>query len=89
MNKVILSGGLAHRLIKLGHYLVDVRAKRENGNESTFVFYVDKWFNDDVTHCMNDKAGDELILKERLKQLCMTEKEYKILIIEDAINYVR
>lgn len=89
MNKVILSGGLAHRLIKLGHYLVDVRAKRENPNESTFVFFVDKWFQDDVAHCMHSRTGDELILKNRLKQLGMTEKEYKVMNMEDAINYVR
>lgn len=86
MKKVILSGGLAHRLIKLGHYIVDVRPKRENPRESSFVFYADEWFAQDVTYCMQNKGGEDAILQDRLKALGISEKEYRLLIASKGIG---
>lgn len=84
--KIILSGGIAHRLCKLGHIIVDVRPKQENPMESVFVFYSDIWLSDDITFCMKNKYGEEDLLKERLKLLYMPESQYRSIIFEDYLD---
>lgn len=84
--KVIASGGLARRLLRMGHVIVNLRPKRENPRESAFIFYCDRWMDDDVTFCMHNKTGEDEILNERLNELKMTKKDYFEMIYSDYIT---
>ncbi len=84
--KIITAGGLAKRLLGMGHVISSLRPKKENVRESIFIFYRDRWLDEDISFCMSNKSGEDEILNERLKSLKMTKWEYMAMICSDYIS---
>ena len=84
--KIISSGGLARRLLGMGHIIGNLRPKRENPTESVFVFYRDRWLDEDITFCIENKTGESDILKKRLFDLKLTDSEYRSMIFSDYLE---
>ena len=76
-KRVVRAGGYAKRLMRLGHICVDTAPQRDNPAGSCFVFYKDRWLNQDIDMVMKSKAPDSPTLKERLAALGMTEAQYR------------
>lgn len=47
-TKLIFSPTVARKLLKLGYVIVDIKPKRENKNESVFIFENTENFRDDL-----------------------------------------
>lgn len=76
-KRVVRAGGYAKRLLNLGHIVVSTCPQRDNPAGSCFVFYRDKWLNQDIDMVMNTKTLDSAALTERLAALGMTEEQYR------------
>lgn len=76
-KRVVRAGGYAKRLLNLGHIVVSTCPQRDNPAGSCFVFYKDKWLNQDIDMVMQTKAQDSAALRERLAALGMTEEQYR------------
>lgn len=86
-HKIILTGGVAKRLLMRGHYLCDLKPKREKPQESCYIFYKDKWLQDDIDNIMSEQsASDREVLERRLMALNMTEAQYKLTILLDCFS---
>ena len=89
-HKIILSGGIAKRLLTRGHYICDLKPKRENIESSCFIFFEDKWLQEDIHSIMNDKTTpDRAVLQKRLQALDLTEMQYRQSIIESYLEVGR
>ncbi len=76
-RKIILVGGLAKRLLKRGHYLCDLKPKRENPSESCFVFFADQWLQQDIDDIMqHPDTSDMEALHKRMVALGIGEVDY-------------
>lgn len=91
-RKIILVGGIAKRLLNRGHYLCDLKPKRENPSESCFVFYTDKWLQEDIDDIMqHPNTLDTKVIQQRVTALCMSEEDYRkeiLLSYLKAVEYV-
>lgn len=47
-TKLIFSPTVARKLLKLGHLVVDIKPKKENKNESIFIFEDTEKFREDL-----------------------------------------
>ena len=88
-NKVILSGGIAKRLLLRGHIIHKVKTKNENPLESCFIFFTDCFFKKDLDDIMNHKGNDVQSINSRLKSLNITEQEYRKGIFEEYIKTIQ
>ena len=86
-RKIILSGGIAKRLLNRGHIVVDVKPKRDNPKESAFLFFVDQWLREDVNEIMQGAAGNDAeAIRRRLAGLGVTDEEYRLMIFRDYLK---
>lgn len=85
-GKIIATGGLAHRLCKMGHTIFDVRPKKENGKESVFIFAKDRWLNADIDYCMKNKSGEDEIYAARLKDLKLSDTNFRLVCYENFLR---
>lgn len=86
-RKIILSGGVAKRLLNRGHLLIDVKPKNDDPKGSAFLFFVDQWLLVDVDEIMqNATHNDAETLHKRLKSLDITEPEYRLTIFQEYLK---
>ena len=85
-RKLILSGGVAKRLINRGHLVVDLKPKRDNPKESAFLFFADSWLHEDVNAIMQGGALDDAdTMRRRLAALGISAEEYRRRIFEEYL----
>lgn len=48
-SKLIFSPTVARKLLKLGHVIIDIKPKKENKNESIFIFEDTEKFRKDLS----------------------------------------
>lgn len=87
-GRVILSAGIAKRLILRGHVLADLKPKKENPMQTVFVFFADRFLNADIDNIMANKSNDTAALSERLEKLNLTESEYKKSIFDEYLTTI-
>lgn len=76
-RRIILSGGIAKRLLNRGHIIADVKPQRENPKESVFIFFADKFLNEDITSVMNSKGNDKAEILKRIESLGVSIEAYR------------
>ena len=86
-RKIILTGGVAKRLLNRGHLLIDVKPKNDDSKGSVFLFFVDKWLLEDADEIMHDATrNDAETMQKRLKSLHISEPEYRLMIFQEYLK---
>lgn len=85
-RRLIKSGGVAKRLMNRGHVVADVAPQRDDPTRSVYIFFRDRWLDQDVDEIMQKVSDDKSALAERLTALNMGEKQYRRMIFEDFLR---
>lgn len=85
-KRLIKNGGVAKRLIRRGHIVVDTAPQRDDPSKSVFIFFCDRWLKADIDEIMEGRSSDNATLNARLAALGMTEKQYRKGIFEEYLQ---